>query len=83
VNESNATWLDTPQGPMTVRQISGAIARHIVCEAKPGMRLVKGEKFGMIRFGSRVELYLPLNAEIRVSNGQKVYSGTSVVAQFK
>ena len=56
VNESNAMWVDTPKGPMTVRQISGAVARRIVCPAKPGMALKKGEKYGMIRFGSRVEL---------------------------
>lgn len=82
VNESNALWMETPAGPMTVRQISGAVARRIVCPVKPGARLQKGEKYGMIRFGSRTELYLPLNAEIVVVPGQKVAGGLSVVARM-
>ncbi len=83
VNESNAIWLDTPKGPITVRQISGAVARHIVCPAKPGIVLQKGEKFGMIRFGSRVELYLPPGTEVCVSLNQKVNAGTTIMARFQ
>ena len=83
VNESNAIWFETEQGPMTVRQISGAVARRIVCPVEVGMSLVKGEKFGMIRFGSRTELYLPLGMEIRVSVNEKVKAGTSVVASYR
>ncbi len=83
VNESNAIWLDTPKGPMTVRQISGAVARHIVCPATPGTALQKGEKFGMIRFGSRVELYLPPGTEVCVGMNQKVNAGTTTMARFK
>jgi phosphatidylserine decarboxylase len=82
VNESNAMWMDTPKGPMTVRQISGAIARRIVCPVTPGTALKKGEKFGMIRFGSRVELYLPISAEPCVTLNQKVYAGTTIMARF-
>ena len=82
VNESNAMRLDTPAGPMTVRQISGAVARHIVCPVQSGDRLRKGEKFGMIRFGSRVELFLPPHTEICVTLDEKVRAGTSVVARF-
>lgn len=82
VNESNAVWLDTPAGPMTVRQISGAVARRIVCPAAPGVRLEKGEKFGMIRFGSRTELFLPPGTEVRVKPGDKVHAGLSVVARM-
>jgi phosphatidylserine decarboxylase len=83
VNESNAIWLDTPKGPVTVRQISGAVARHIVCPVKPGTALKKGEKFGMIRFGSRVELYLPTGTEVCVGMNQKVGAGTTIMARFK
>ena len=82
VNESNAVWMDTERGLITFRQISGAVARRIVCPATPGMRLAKGEKYGMIRFGSRMELYLPPDTEICVSLGDKVYAGTTVVARF-
>ena len=80
VNESNTLWLETPHGPMTVRQISGLIARRIVCPAQVGEGLTKGEKFGMIRFGSRTDLYLPRGAEVLVRPGDTVRGGSSVVA---
>ena len=82
VNESNALWLDTPEGPITVRQISGAVARRIVCPTAPGACLQKGEKFGMIRFGSRTELYLPPGTHVCVSLKDKVHAGTSILAKF-
>lgn len=82
VNESNAVWMDTDKGPMTVRQISGAVARRIVCPVSEGTVLAKGEKFGMIRFGSRTELYLPAGAEVTVALNQSVYAGTTVMARF-
>jgi phosphatidylserine decarboxylase len=81
-NESNDVWLETPRGPMTVRQITGVVARRIVCRAKVGDTLAKGEKFGMIKFGSRTELYLPRSAEVCVTASDKVKAGTSVVARF-
>lgn len=83
VNESNAVWLDTPRGPMTVRQISGAVARRIVCPVQPGNSLEKGQKFGMIRFGSRTELYLPPGTEVTVKIGEYVYAGLTVMARFQ
>ena len=67
--------------PMAVRQISGAIARRIVCPVKPGAKLKKGQMYGMIKFGSRTELYLPVGrAEINVKVGDKVSGGSSVLA---
>jgi len=81
-NESNTVRMQTPWGDMTVRQISGAVARRIVCPAEAGMTLKKGEKFGMIRFGSRTELYLPPGTEVCVKMGEKVYAGSSVIARF-
>ena len=83
INESNWLRLSTPHGPMTVRQISGAIARRIVCPAPEGGKLKKGEKFGMIKFGSRTELYLSCDAEITVSLKQKVKGGSTIMARFK
>ncbi len=83
VNESNAVWMDTPRGPMTIRQISGAVARRIVCPVGVGTTLAKGEKFGMIRFGSRTELYLPAGTEVTVSLNQSVYAGTTIMARFQ
>jgi len=83
VNESNAVWLDTPHGPVTVRQISGAVARRIVCPVSAGTPLRKGQKFGMIRFGSRTELYLPPGTEVSVAIGQYLYAGSTIVGRFK
>ena len=67
--------------PVAVRQISGAIARRIVCPVKPGAKLKKGQIYGMIKFGSRTELYLPVGrAELNVKVGDKVSGGSTVLA---
>ena len=66
----------------TVVQIAGLIARRIVCRAEIGDQVETGQRYGLIRFGSRVDLYLPLDARLTVSNGQKVRCGESVLAQF-
>ncbi|MCC6488045.1 MAG: phosphatidylserine decarboxylase family protein [Candidatus Hydrogenedentes bacterium] len=82
LNESNAVHMTTSRGPVTVRQISGAIARRIVCRRNVGDTLARGEKFGMIKFGSRTELYLPPGTEVCVKLKDKVRGGSSVVARF-
>lgn len=82
-NESNGVWMDTAWGPVTVRQISGAVARRIVCRAEVGERLERGQKFGMIKLGSRTELYLPPDTEICVKIDEKVWAGSSIVARLK
>lgn len=82
VNESNTIRLSTLRGPMTVRQISGLIARRIVCKCEVGDTLARGEKFGMIKFGSRTELYLPPDARICVKLRGRVAGGSTVVARF-
>lgn len=71
--------------PVAVRQISGAIARRIVCEPNPGDRLKKGEIYGMIKFGSRTELYFPSEIGITpaVTIGSKVRSGSTVMARLQ
>ncbi|MFP4501014.1 MAG: phosphatidylserine decarboxylase [Candidatus Hydrogenedentota bacterium] len=81
VNESNTLRLDTDAGPMTVRQISGAVARRIVCPVRVGDQLERGEKFGMIRYGSRTELYLPPDAEVCVTLKAKIRAGATIVAR--
>ncbi len=81
VNESNAVRFRTSLGPMTVRQISGAIARRIICLSEPEDEFEKGAKFGMIKFGSRTELYLPLDIQICVKMKDKVKGGATVVAK--
>ena len=87
VNESNdiaMTRLDTPAENLLVRQISGAIARRIVCEAKTEQDFAGGERFGMIKFGSRTELYLPFREELKplVKVGDKVKAGLTVFIRY-
>ncbi len=81
-NESNAVWMETEHGLMVVRQIAGAIARRIVCVVEEGDEVARGEKFGMIKFSSRTELYLPVNAEICVKERDKVQAGSTIIARF-
>ena len=71
--------------PMAIRQISGAIARRIVCPVEPGTIIKRGDIYGMIKFGSRTELYLPCDEtfEIMVKPGDKVCGGSSVIARVK
>lgn len=79
-NEQNAIVLETPAGKRIVCiQIAGLIARRIVCWTKEGSTLNRGERFGLIRFGSRVDLFLPIETEIRVSLGQKVRGGETIL----
>jgi phosphatidylserine decarboxylase len=70
--------------PLIVRQISGAIAKRIVCDAEPDKSFKKGERFGMIKFGSRTELYLPAEQwmNLTVKIGDKVCAGETVVARL-
>lgn len=87
VNESNAVTmvrLDEPADKLIVRQISGAIARRIVCVAKDGDELAAGERFGMIKFGSRTELYMPNREELKclVNVGDKVKAGLTKVIRY-
>src|SRR6476620_861385 len=81
-NESMTWAFENPRITIVVRQITGAIARRIVAWAEIGDELKKGERFGMIRFGSRTELYLPLNAEVLVKTGDHVLGGSTVIARL-
>ena len=81
-NEAMTWGFENPRGSIVVRQLTGAIARRIVSWAKVGDELKKGERFGMIRFGSRTELYLPLDAEVLVKTGDHVSGGSTVIARL-
>jgi len=82
VNESNALLVETPDaGPMVVIQIAGWLARRIVCHAHVGDRLERAARFGLIMFGSRVDLYLPAEISICVRSGDRVSAGSTVVAR--
>lgn len=71
-----------PKQTITCVQIAGLIARRILCYKKTGDSVTRGERYGFIKFGSRVDLYLPLKTSIRVQVGQKVKNGESIIAEL-
>ena len=80
-NERNALWLRTREGAdVTCVQVAGLIARRILCYVGAGAELQRGERFGFIRFGSRVDVYLPPDAEPKAAIGDKVYAAQTVLA---
>jgi phosphatidylserine decarboxylase len=80
-NERNALWLRTRDGQdVTCVQVAGLIARRILCYVGAGSELARGERFGFIRFGSRVDVYLPPDARVKAAIGDKVYAAESVLA---
>ena len=83
-NEHNTIILKDKKGrEVLVRQIAGFVARRIVCELQPGDEAVVGEELGMIRFGSRVDVFLPLDADIKVKIGDKTVGKETVLAKLK
>ncbi|MBA3882127.1 MAG: phosphatidylserine decarboxylase [Chthoniobacterales bacterium] len=81
-NESMTWAFENPRATLVVKQLTGAIARRIVGWSKVGDELRKGERFGMIRFGSRTEVYLPLEATILVKIGDRVSGGSTIIARL-
>lgn len=80
-NERNALWIQTDEGDdLTVVQIAGLIARRIHCYKQPGERVGQGERYGFIRFGSRVDVYIPHSCKIQVALGDKVKGGRDIIA---
>ncbi len=83
-NERNALIIKTDSGAIyTVVQIAGLIARRIVSKVKKGDMVERGNRYGMICFGSRLDLYLPLDSKIEVAIGQKVEAGSTIIAYLK
>ena len=81
-NERNALWIQAARGDVLCVQIAGLIARRILCYVRTGDRLARGQRYGFIRFGSRVDVYLPANARAEVSIGQKVSGGRTILARW-
>ena len=82
-NERNSVWIRTPEGVDVVAvQIAGLIARRIVCTARVGDKLGLGDTYGLIRFGSRLDTYLPADAAVRVEIGQRAIGGETVLAEL-
>ena len=82
-NEHNVLSIVDSQGRnLGVVQIAGVLARRIICRAKPGDTLARGERFGLIMFGSRTDVYLPESCQIEVAEGQRVKGGETILARF-
>jgi phosphatidylserine decarboxylase len=81
-NEAMIWAFQNPRITIVVRQLTGAIARRIVAWANVGDELRKGDRFGMIRFGSRTEVYLPLTATVLVKVGDHVSGGSTIIARL-
>jgi len=80
-NEQNTVTIEAANSRVVVSQIAGLIARRIVCHKRPGDRVEKGERFGLIKFGSRLDVRLGPEWEVTVSSGDKVKGGSSVLAR--
>tara|TARA_Y100000022_G_scaffold184388_1_gene179380 strand:+ start:219 stop:683 length:465 start_codon:yes stop_codon:yes gene_type:complete len=84
-NERCAIIIQTKNNPkkiITCVQIAGLVARRILCYKNAGDKVLRGERYGFIKFGSRVDLYLPLNTSIKVQVGQNVKNGESIIAEL-
>ena len=81
-NEQNVIYIDTPHGIAVFKQIAGAVARRVVCWKQQGDSVALGERVGMIRFGSRVDIWLPAAAEIVVRRGQRLKGGESLLGKW-
>src|SRR5688500_12884692 len=79
-NERSEVWIDHGGVHVVFRQIVGILARRVVCRVQPGSQLKAGERFGIMKFGSRMDVFLPANTELKVSIGDAVVGGVTVIA---
>lgn len=81
-NEQNVIYMNSVRGAVVFKQIAGAIARRVICWKQEGQTVALGERVGMIRFGSRVDVWLPMETQVTAHRGQKVKGGESVLARW-
>ncbi|MEX0955577.1 MAG: phosphatidylserine decarboxylase [Rhizobiaceae bacterium] len=81
-NERNGLVIESPNGTIAVVQVAGLVARRIICWVDAGANIGVGDRFGLIRFGSRLDVYLPADAVPRVAIGQTAVAGESIIAEF-
>jgi phosphatidylserine decarboxylase len=82
VNERNEVWIERGGEVAVCRQVVGVLARRLVCRVAPGAVVRTGERYGLMKFGSRIDLYLPARAILRVAAGERVRGGETVVATW-
>ena len=81
LNEWTEVWFEREGRTVVCRQIVGILARRIVCRLKPGDAVTRGQRFGVMKFGSRIDLYVPADARVLVKAGDRVVAGETVLAQ--
>ena len=82
-NELNEVWIDHHGRTIVFRQVVGILARRIVCRVREGDVLERGQRMGLMKFGSRMDVFLPIDAELRVTVGQQVVGGETIVAVLR
>jgi phosphatidylserine decarboxylase len=82
-NELNELWIDMDGTPIVVRQVVGILARRIVCRVDEGQQIGRGERIGLMKFGSRMDVFVPTTAELSVTVGQQVIAGETVLARLR
>lgn len=82
-NERSEVWVDHDGTPIVFRQVVGLLARRVVCRVKPGERLAAGDRIGLMKFGSRMDVFVPDSATLRVLTGNRVRSGVTVIAELR
>jgi phosphatidylserine decarboxylase len=82
LNEYTEVWVDHGGQPIVVRQIVGVLARRIVCRTKEGDEVLAGERFGVMKFGSRMDVFIPVSAHLKVKAGDRVVGAVTVIAEL-
>ena len=83
LNEQTMITIDTGEYEVSFKQVAGLLARRIVCNLEPGQRVERGQRMGLIKFGSRVDVLMPADADLRVKSGDRVKGGSSVLAVIR
>ncbi len=82
-NEHSEIWIDHDGVPVVVRQVVGLLARRVVCRLKPGDALVAGQRIGLMKFGSRMDVFVPPSSSLRVAEGARVVAGVTEIARLR
>ena len=81
-NERSEIWIDHDGEPVVARQVVGLLARRVVCRISPGQRLGAGDRIGLMKFGSRMDVFVPMSATVLVRQGDRVRAGETVIARL-
>ena len=81
-NELNEIWIESEGRTIVFRQVVGLLARRIVCRVRPGETVERGQRVGLMKFGSRMDVFMPPGAQLLVSVGDKVIAGETILARF-